>query len=252
MQTLQGRTCVFAGAAAGDGIGTVKALCKGGMNVVMMTRKIEAAEKIIGEVQSLGATGKCSYYSGDKGAEFQKSTYNEIAEMYGSVDVIICNTGDDGIRDDIETLQPEVLEKSFSHLAVGSFRMLQAALPWLKRSIAPRVIFMTTVEGCIGGTHESFANAVAKGAVKSLTLNCAARLAGTGITVNCISKGAVLRKDIYSESSPKPHDRLSVIPMGRLGTAEDLAEAICFLACEESSYITGQIIELSGGLNLGR
>lgn len=252
MQTLQGRTCVFAGAAGGDGIRTVEALCQGGMNVVMLTHKIRRAEKIIEKIKASGAPGICTYYAGSGRAEFCRDTYQDISEKYGSVDVIICNTGADGEKDDVETLKPEVLEESFSHLAVGSFRMLQAALPLLKKSSAPRVVFMTTVEGCMGGTYESLANAVAKGAVKSLTLNCAARLAGTGITVNCISKGAISRVERYAEDAPKPQDRLGVIPLGRLGTAEDLAETICFLASEEASYITGQVIELSGGLQLGR
>ena len=255
MQTLRGRTAVFAGATAGDGRDTVKALCAGGMNVVMMTHNCRAAEELIGEVQAMNAPGACVYCTGGEGegpAEENPAVYRALCERFGSVDVVIANTGADGHRDEIETLQPEELQKSLDHLVVGAFRMLQTALPYLKQSRAPRVILMSTVEGVHGGTYESLANAVAKGAVEALTLNAAARLAPCGITVNCIAKGAIPRVEGVRPGDPDPAERLPVIPLKRLGTPDDLAGAVAFLASEESAYVTGQILELSGGLNLGR
>ncbi|MBP5726591.1 MAG: SDR family oxidoreductase, partial [Clostridia bacterium] len=134
------------------------------------------------------------------------------------------------------------------------YTMLKCALPYLRKSAAPRVIFMTTVEGARGGKLESFANAVAKGAVLSLAKNCAARLAPERINVNCIQKGAVERLQ------PPPHPGAPVfkdmsallpyIPQGRMGTPEDLAGAVCYLASEEAAYVTGSVLDLSGGLSL--
>ena len=106
------------------------------------------------------------------------------------------------------------------------------------------------MEGVNGGIHESFANAVAKDAVRSLAVNAAARLAPEGITVNCIAKGAIPRVEGIRPVDADPADMLPYIPMGRLGTAKDLGELIAFLASEESGYITGQTIALSGGLEL--
>lgn len=255
MQTLEGRTAVFAGATAGDGRDTVKALCVGGMNVVMMTHNRQAAEELIEEIRSMNAPGACVLCAGgeEEGpAEENPAVYEELRERFGSVDVVIANTGADGHRDDIETLSPEELQRSLNHLVVGSFKMLQTALPYLKQSRAPRVILMSTVEGVHGGTYESLANAVAKGAVEALTLNAAARLAPYGITVNCIAKGAIPRVEGVRPGNPDPMERLPVIPMKRLGSPADLAGAVAFLASEESAYLTGQILELSGGLNLGR
>ena len=249
MQTLKERTAVFSGATAGDG------LCAGGMNVVMMTHNRDAAESLINEVKDMGAPGKCAYYApGDDGLppEHDPKVYEEIQSRFGSVDVIISNTGADGHVDDIETLPAEQLQRSMNHLVIGAFKMLQTALPWLKRSRAPRVILMSTAEGVHGGTFESLANAVAKGAVESLTLNAAARLAPCGITVNCIAKGAIARVEGIRPGEPNPADRLASIPLGRLGTPKDLAGAVAFLASEESAYLTGQVLELSGGLNLGK
>ncbi|MGM9521579.1 MAG: SDR family NAD(P)-dependent oxidoreductase [Oscillospiraceae bacterium] len=254
MQTLTGRTCVFAGATAGDGRDAVKALCAGGMNVVLMTHQPEKAQSLIDEVKAAGCTGDCIAYARADGgpAEQNPETYKELEKKYGSVDVVICNTGGNGKVGGIDDVTGEELMKGVEHLTLTSYLMMRTALPYLRRSKAPRVIFMTTVEGCQGGTLEGLANAVGKGAVRSLTLNAAARLAHEGITVNCIAKGAIPRIGDQPEDAPRPETMLPHIPMGKLGTPEDLAQAICFLASEESGYITGQTLELSGGMNLGR
>lgn len=250
MQTLEGRTCVFAGATAGDGVDAVKQLCAGGMNVIMMTHMVERAARLVDEINGMGLPGRCMAIGAlETGpAEEDRSTYEKIAKEFGSVDVLISNTGSTGPDTAIEEVRPSALLHSVEHLLGGAFGMLSAALPYLKQSKAPRVIFMTTPEGAEGGVHESFENAVAKGAVRSLALNAAARLAPCGITVNCISKGPIPRIEGIRSGEVDPAKMLGRIPMGRLGTAEDLGHLICFLASEESSYITGQTIELSGGL----
>ncbi|MCD8105855.1 MAG: SDR family oxidoreductase [Lachnospiraceae bacterium] len=253
MQTLKGRTCIFAGGSGGDGVDTVKALCAAGMNVILMTHMPEQAQALVDEIAAGDYMGICiATTEGMAGSADGNDVYAKIAETYGSIDVVITNTGADGVKDDMETLDFAQIAKDIENLAGGSFKMMQRALPYLKKSRAPRVIFMTTVEGCNGGTHESFSNAVAKGAVRSLILNSAARLAKYGITVNGISKGAIPRTVGHmDEGAPKPEEILDKIPLGRIGSPEDLAGAICFFASEESSFITGEILELSGGLQLG-
>ncbi|MCC8104058.1 MAG: SDR family oxidoreductase [Clostridiales bacterium] len=257
MQTLTGRTCVFAGGSGGDGASAVKALCKAGMNVVLMTHQPTQAQGLIAEIEKLGFTGKCMVAQDGKAQTPpipDEEVFRKIYEEQGSVDVIISNTGASGHEDSIDTVDVEQLMKNVQQLLGGSYSMLKCALPYLRKSVCPRVIFMTTVEGARGGNLESFANAVAKGAVLSLTKNCAARLAAEGITVNCIQKGAIERlphKGSNNGAKEKdPAAMLPYIPAGRVGTPEDLAAAICFLASEETSYITGTVLDVSGGLSL--
>lgn len=255
---LEGRTCIIAGGSGGDGVAAVKALCKAGMNVAMLTHMPEQARGLTEEIARSGASGRCIAVMDGNCQNPPKSddeVYREIYETFGSIDVIISNTGDDGRDDTIDTVSDADLMKSIEHLAGGGYRMLKTALSYLRRSKAPRVIFMTTVEGMKGGTLESFSNAVAKGAVWSLMKNCAARLAAEGITVNCISKGGIQRMKgtALNPGEPKKKEAaelLPFIPAGRLGTQEDLAQAVCFLASEESSYITGTTLDVSGGLQL--
>ena len=252
MQTLKNRTCVFSGATAGDGVAVVHALCRGGMNVLMMTHSPERAKALVEEINGAGYPGKCIAMGseGSKPAEEDPAVYRQVEETFGSVDVIISNTGGFGRGADIEETTDEEFAFEMDHLVSGSFRTLKAALPFLRKSKAPRVIFMSTAEGINGGVHQSFMNSVAKGGVKALTLNAAARLAKEGITVNCIAKGGIPRIDGMREGDADPAWLLPRTPMGRLGTPEDLGELVCFLASEESAYITGQSIALDGGYSL--
>ena len=252
MQTLRGRVCVFSGATAGDGVAVVKALCRGGMTVIMMTHNVDRAQSLIQEINGAGYPGKCDAMAGGKGrpAEENPEIYRMIEEKYGSVDVIISNTGGFGKAASIEDTTDDDFNFELNHLVGGSFRTMRAALPFLRRSKAPRVILMTTVEGVNGGVHQSFANSVAKGGVHALAVNAAARLAADGITVNCVAKGGIPRVDGLRPGDADPMDFLPRTPMGRIGTPEDLGEVICFLASEESSFITGQTVTLDGGYRL--
>jgi NAD(P)-dependent dehydrogenase (short-subunit alcohol dehydrogenase family) len=252
MQTLKNRTCVFAGATGGDGVAAVEALLRGGMNVIMVTHQAAQAQELLDRMNELGLPGCCEVIgAGENGpAENQADTYAYIQKKYGSVDVVISNTGSLGKKDSPENVTSQELMESIGHLVSGGFDMVMAALPFLKQSKAPRVILMTSVEGRRGGTMESFSNAVAKGAVLSLSLNLAARFAEYGICVNCISKGAIPRKEGVLPGMADPYIMLPYIPLKRMGTPEDLAETICYFASEESAYVTGQVLSVSGGMEM--
>ena len=258
MQTLKGRVCVFAGASGGDGVEAAKELCRQGMHVVMMTHQPAQAQSLLDEVNSCGYEGTLSAVQDGNVQEppiTDEEVFAKIYEEFGSIDVVISNTGADGFEDSIDSVSKDRLLAEVGHLLGGSYNMLKCALPYLRKSSAPRVIFMTTVEGVNGGTRESFTNAVAKGAVLSLTKNCAARLAAEGITVNCIEKGAIERiaHNGPKHDGPQPKDTtpwVASIPVGRKGTAKELADAFCYLASEEASYTTGTVLDLSGGLSL--
>ena len=98
MLTLQGRTCVFAGATAGDGVEAVKLLCAQGMNVVLMTHQPDRAASLMEEIRASGAPGRCiCSVQGDRGApEEDPEGYRAVEAELGSVDVVICNTGATG------------------------------------------------------------------------------------------------------------------------------------------------------------
>ncbi len=253
MQTLKGRTCVIAGGSGGDGAETVKELCRGGMNVAVLTHQASQAQTLVDEIAQAGYPGTCIALEGTSGpAEHDPKIMQQIVDRFGSIDVMIANTGADGHKDSIETIDVHEMMHEVEHLAGGGFAMMQTMLPYLKKSRVPRIIFMTTVEAVQGGTHESFVNAIAKGTVQAMMLNSASRLAAYGITVNSIAKGAVCRTVGHRDAdAPSPYELQDRIPLGRVGMPIDLANAVCFLASEESSFVTGQTIYAAGGLQLG-
>ncbi len=254
MQTLAGRTCLFSGATSGDGVETVRQLCKGGMNVVMMTHNPGHAKAIQEEIEAAGYPGKAVWPGGLSDSEMREgeTIYDAVMRQFGSIDVVICNTGANGHIDTLETVDPDQVLKNMSNIVCGALRSIQTALPYLRKSKGPRIILMTTTDAIRGGTYESIENAIGKGAVLALCKTAAAHLASEGITVNCIAKGSITRVEGIREGTPDLSARLPVIPLGRIGNDKDMADTICFIASEESSYITGQVFELNGGLNLGR
>ena len=235
----------------GDGRDTVKALCAGGMNVVMMTHNPGPALELQKEVIDAGLPGKCVFYAEDFSVpreEREAGRLEQIMKDFGSIDVIISNTGDLGPDKEIEEITEEDLKNALSNLVLGSFHMVQTSVPYLKKSTSPRIILMTSVGACSGSTKESLVNCIAKGAVRSMALNLAERLAPYGITVNAVAKGPIPRIEGSREGSVKPETMLPDVPMGRLGTPVDLANVISFFASEESSYVTGQVLAVSGGM----
>lgn len=223
----------------------------------MMTHQPAQAQRLLDEIAGEGYPGICTAVqdgSVQSPPIADEEVFRRIHEQFGSIDVVISNTGGDSLEDSIDTVSREDLLRDVDHLLGGSYGMIKCALPYLRKSSAPRVILMTTVEGARGGRLESFTNAVAKGAVLALARNCAARLAPERINVNCIAKGAVERLAPPKEPGmPQFKDMTALlphIPQGRMGTPEDLAGAICFLASEESAYVMGTVLDLNGGMSL--
>ncbi|MBQ9197786.1 MAG: SDR family oxidoreductase [Clostridia bacterium] len=255
MQSLKGRTCIFAGGCGGDGVDAVKSLCQGGMNVAIMTHQPIRARRLQEEISKCNYPGECIVVQ-DGNTQLppisDEEVFRQVAERFGGIDVVVCNTGDNGGEDSIDTVDISQLMAEIEHLMGGNYHMLKCALPYLRRSAAPRVILMTSVEGARGGNRGSFVNAVARGAVLALAKNCAARLATENINVNCIQKGLIQRLEtpLDSESRERMSSAKGCIPRGRIGTPQDLAGAVCFLASEEAAYLTGAVLDLSGGMSL--
>ena len=139
MQTLKGRTCVFSGASAGDGVEAVKTLCAGGMNVVMLTHQLETAQRLIGEIRSMDLPGECIALAGggDATPERDAAVYERVFRRFGSLDVVISNTGATGKATPMEEVTGEQLMKNIEHLVSGAFDMLINALSFCERAARP-------------------------------------------------------------------------------------------------------------------
>lgn len=247
MISLSGRTCVIAGGTGNIGYGAVRELAAGGMNVVMVTHDMKKAKDICEEFKEL--PGKVMALGNDDGDD---KVFDVVREKLGSVDVVISNTGGMDLPVALGTLTREKLNEKLAHQVTEPFMMIQAAIPHLKDSRAGRIILTSTAGALNGFEGESLTDSIGRGGVISMTYCLAKMLMNTGITVNCIAKSGMIND--HTPMTGRDLDMSSVvshIPMGTLGTSEEFGALVAYIASEESAFVTGQIFNLSGGLNIG-
>lgn len=244
MLTLKNRTCVFAGATGNIGRGAVRALAEGGMNVVMVTHNPAGAADIIEELKD--CPGRVTAMSNENG---DGAVFGEVEKEFGSVDVVINTTGGLNAPAPLEDLSAEKLDDKLSHQVTEPFKMMAAAVPFLKKSRAGRIIFASTAGSIDGNTAENIVDSIARGGVLTMTKCLARELSKDGITVNCIARSGMI-----NDHEPHKSDDYDVrtfeeaIPAGHAGTAGEFGALISYLASEEGGFMTGQVLNLSGGL----
>ena len=247
MQTLGGRTCVFAGATGNIGRGAVRALAEIGMNVVMVTHNLTAAEEIRSALAN--CQGQVVAISNENG---DASVFEQAERIFGSVDVVINSTG---VLHKIET--PEMitsgaLDERLSHQITKPFLMMQAAIPYLEKSKHARMILVTSTGALDGFSGENMADSIARGGMITMTYCLARELAAKKITVNCVTRGGMIND--HDPHNADDYDVASIakeIPIGHIGTSDEFGAMLAYIASEEAAYVTGHIFNLSGGIHIG-
>ncbi|MGM9594232.1 MAG: SDR family NAD(P)-dependent oxidoreductase [Candidatus Onthomonas sp.] len=246
MSTLAGRTAVMTGVSGENDLFLVRTLLEQGMNVVMITHQLEQARARIEELGPLGS--RCSAVTAVVTDEAEtEAAFAQIERQFGSIDLILPKHGGPPKDRPIEEIDGAGFLRELENRVVGSFHMLKAALPYLRKSRAGRVIFVSSAGARMGGAGEGLEYTVSKGALLSLTYKAARLLAPEGITVNCIAVGGM--EDPAHDPAREP--RAGQIPVGRLGTTADFTAAVCYLASEEAGFVTGQVIHVCGGMYMG-
>ena len=258
MLTLKNRVAVVTGASGCIGKEIVKELVEGGMTVAVCTHGSRAAEQTIS-----GFPPEIAEHMIALGCEMNSSAdvkdhFAELSEQTGGIDVLITLHGrsQEYKEQSIETLDPEYLDFTISSHLTGNYNLIREALPYLRKSSAGRVIFTANTNALTGGVDDAMGVTAAKGATVSLTYSLARRLAADGITVNCIAIGGIANIPDTVTMNPnwiRPEEmfRSEEIPMGRVGTPQDIAAAVCYLASEEAGFVTGEVLNVSGGLFIG-
>lgn len=242
MFNLKGRTAVIEGGSGNIGIEIIRQFLDGGMNVVSISFSEEKA-KLVRDM--LPGYGEQLWASG-------KVAMEKIYDKYGSIDVIVCVQGPFPEPGEITDITDERLD-SVIHNIPSYFQMIRSALPYLKKSSAPRIILSTACDAgmnLIPEEYDDFAFSTIKGAINSMTISAARKLAKYGITVNAVSNGAIY--NISPLAKFNSHDGIeNLIPLRRMPTPKDIASAYCYLASEEAGFITGEILKVNGGLAMG-
>lgn len=243
---LNGKTAVVTGGAKGIGRAIALKLADLGANIVVNYRSSEKeAESIINELKAKGVKALAVKADVSKFEEAETIMKAAVAE-FGSLDILVNNAGI--TRDALLLRMKEADFDSVIEVNLkGCFNCVKHASSIMLKQKRGRIVNIASVIGLVGNAGQ--ANyAAAKAGIIGITKSVAKELGSRGITVNAIAPGFI-KTDMTEVLSDKVKDSmLDSIPLKRLGEPEDVANLVAFLASDEASYITGQILNVDGGM----
>jgi 3-oxoacyl-[acyl-carrier protein] reductase len=242
------KVAIVTGASKGIGKGCAIRLAKDGYFVVInYSRSDESALKTLEEIKADGGDGIIYKADCSKLDEVSKMM-KEVAKTYGQIDVLVNNAGI--VRDELLLMMTkENLDACYDLNVKGYFYCAQQAALKMFRKKKGVIINMSSVSGKFALPGQSVYSST-KGAVNSMTQTLAKELAPYGIRVNAVAPGFIQTEMLDHIPEDKKEEYLKNIPLHRLGIVEDIASLVSFLASDQASYITGQVITIDGGLSL--
>lgn len=244
---LQNQVALITGGDSGIGRAVAVHFAREGAIVaIVYLEEDQDAEKTKEMVEQEGSS--CLLLEGDiKDPKFCKYLVAETLEHYGKIDVLVNNAAVQYPKDNIEEISVEQLTNTFKTNIFSMFYITQEVVPHLKKGA--HIINTTSVTGYRGSEHLLDYSST-KGAITSFTRSLAKNLASKGIIVNAVAPGP-----IWTPLIPSTFDSVSKfgsdVPLGRAGQPSEVAPAYVFLASEDSSYVTGQVIHVNGGEVVG-
>lgn len=253
MFDLTGKVALVTGSARG--IGAAIAICLGAagasvaVNYVSENSKAKA-ENVAAEIRSNG--GKAIILRGDVANEDDViAMISAVDKTFGRLD-ILCNNAGINSNFNIDTLTLEEWQRIQNVNITGSFLCSKHALPLMRSNHFGRIILISSMVGEQGALFGQLHYASTKGAQLSFAKTLARSVAKEGITVNCIAPGVHMTEtlnEILVKSDPHRMDKtVELIPMGKIGTCEDIGFAAVYLSSDEAGYLTGTTIDINGGM----
>ncbi len=241
---LNGRIALIIGAARGIGAAIAERLAEEGARIVVADSEVEAGRATAGRLKGRFVATDIS-----KKADAERAV-SEAVEAFGGLDIIVQNAGIYPWTL-IENIEPEEWDLVMAVNLKGTYLAARAALPVMKARKSGRMIFTSSITGprvtSPGHGHYSASKAGINGFIKAAALE----FSGYGITVNGIEPGNILTEGMKMHRSPAFIKTMEdAVPLGRLGTPRDIANAALFLASDDASYITGTTIIVDGGQTL--
>jgi len=243
---LNNKAVLISGGARGMGSVEAKLFCSEGASVIIGDILEDEGRKIEAEINESG--GVCIFVRLDVTSEEDwESAVNLAVERFGKLDILINNAGIFPMES-IENTTVESWDRVMDVNAKGVFLGTKAAIPAMRTSGGGSIINLSSIAGLVGSAYSASYNAT-KGAVRLLTKSTAIQYAKDGIRANSIHPGLIdtlMASELLSDPELQVK-RLASTPMGRTGTAEEIAYGALFLASDESSFITGSELVIDGG-----
>lgn len=245
MINLKGKTALITGASRGIGRACALCLAKAGANVLINYNKSKNIEKLVKECERYYV--QALPFRADISSASECSKIIEFAiKNFGRIDILVNNAGV-WTYAPVDKMPDEVLNETLDINLRGVFYLLREAVPHMKKQKSGNIINISSTAGQRGEAEHSH-YAATKGAIISLTKSLATELAFWNIRVNCVAPGWVYTDMTKGPLKSKEKKQiLSLIPMGRVGTPEEIAGAVLFLASDLASFITGEILNVNGG-----
>ncbi len=245
---FSGKTAIVTGGSRGLGRAICLELAKGGANVVFCYAGNEtAAQETLAACEALGAKAAavcCDVTDAEADLTLVKTTVN----LFGRVDILVNNAGitRDGL---LLTMKEADFDAVIAANLKGAFLCMKAVARQMVRQRYGRIVNLSSVVGLRGNAGQ-VNYAASKAGVIGMTKSLAKELAGRNITVNAVAPGFIDTDMTAALTETAKNAALGSIPMGRMGTPENVAKAVAFLADEDAGYITGQVLAVDGGMSM--
>src|SRR6476620_7904456 len=246
--TLSGRVAVVTGASQGIGRTIALKLALAGATVVVVARNQSKLDELATEIQDAG--GKASAFVVDVGNEEQvKATFKQIIAQLGKIEILVNNAGI--TRDQlVMRMKRADWDEVINTNLTSAYLCTQQAISSMLKQRWGRIINITSIFGQTGQAGQANYSASKAGLI-GLTMAIAREVSSRNITCNAVAPGFIETAMTSGLGDEFKQNAVKMIPLGRVGTPEEVASAVAFLASEEASYITGHVLNVNGGMLMG-